>query len=65
MTPLLRRLRCRLFGHPDTEIHWGGWRSDPECGRYRVVKEVCVRCSAVLSHRLLMESDLIHRTSDA
>lgn len=44
----LRRVLCRLFGHPDSRIVWGKLDCDPEIGWSRTTIEQCVRCGAVL-----------------
>lgn len=54
----LRRARCLIGGHPDSLVQWGAWKSDEECGRYRVLTKRCARCNAVIATRLLMETDL-------
>lgn len=54
----MKSLLCRLLGHPDSLIQWGAWKSDEECGRYRLLTERCARCDAVIATRVQWEVDL-------
>lgn len=54
----LRILLCRLTGHPDTVIAWGGWSTLTVNGvplRCRQIREVCCRCRRVLAVSAITE----------
>lgn len=53
----VKRLWCTLWGHPDSVIVWEAWSWNPEVGRYRVLREECVRCSSVLALSSLVDGE--------